>query len=134
MSRGKKPILVSPVPYGWHLHTCPVRTLRAWLTLSGITDGPVFREINRHGRLGTTRLHTDSVARIIKRACSLAGLDPSHYAGHSLRSGMATAAAAGNAPERAIMRQGRWKTRAMVDRYVRHGTIWQECASAYMGL
>jgi hypothetical protein len=47
---------------------------------------------------------------------------------------METSAAAGGAPERAIMRQGRWTSRAMVDRYVRHGTLWQECAAAYMGL
>ncbi len=51
-----------------------------------------------------------------------------------MRSGMATSAAAGGAPERAIMRQGRWTSRAMVDRYVRHGTIWQACAAAYIGL
>jgi len=80
------------------------------------------------------RLHADSVARIIKRTCTLAGLDPDRYSDHSLRSGMATSAAAGGAPERAIMRQGRWTSRAMVDRYVRHGTLWQECAAAYMGL
>ena len=59
---------------------------------------------------------------------------PAANSGHSLRSGMATSAAAGGAPERAIMRQVRWASRAMVDRYVRHGTIWQECAAAYMGL
>ena len=98
------------------------------------TEGPLWREINRHGNLGAGRLHANSVATIIKRTCALTGLDPARYSGHSLRSGMATAAAAGGAPERAIMRQGRWTTRTMVDRYVRHGTIWQECAAAYMGL
>ena len=125
---------VVAVPYGSHPQTCPVRSLRAWLTLSGISEGPLWREVDRHGNLGDERLHADSVARIIKRACALAGFDPAHYSGHSLRSGMATATAAGGAPERAIMRQGRWSSRAMVDRYVRHGTIWQECAAAYMGL
>lgn len=126
--------VVVAVPYGSHPETCPVRALRAWLTLSGITEGPVWREVDRHGNMGAARLHADSVGRIIKRACALAGLDPTRYSGHSMRSGMATAAAAGGAPERAIMRQGRWSSRAMVDRYVRHGTIWQECAAAYMGL
>ncbi len=125
---------VVAVPYGSHPQTCPVRSLCAWLTLSGISEGPLWREIDRHGNLGDERLHADSVARIIKRTCALAGLDPARYSGHSLRSGMATAAAAGGAPERAIMRQGRWTSRAMVDRYIRHGTIWQECAAAYMGL
>ncbi len=125
---------VVPIPYGSHPHTCPVRALQAWLTVSGIGEGPLWRKVDRHGRLGAGRLDTGSVARIIKHTCTLAGLDPARYAGHSLRSGMATAAAAGGAPERAIMRQGRWTTRTMVDRYVRHGTIWQECAAAYMGL
>ena len=126
--------IVVAVPYGSHPQTCPVRSLRAWLTQSGIAEGPLWREVDRHGNLGEERLHADSVARIIKRACTLAGLDPARYSGHSLRSGMATAAAAGGAPERAIMRQGRWSSRAMVDRYVRHGTIWQECAATYLGL
>ena len=125
---------VVAVPYGSHPQTCPVRSLRAWLTLSGIFEGPLWREVDRHGNLGDERLHADSVARIIKRACALAGLDHARYSGHSLRSGMATSAAAGGAPERAIMRQGRWSSRAMVDRYIRYGTIWQECAAAYMGL
>lgn len=123
---------VVAVPYGSHPHTCPVRSLRAWLALSGISEGPIWREIDRQGNLGDRRLHTDSVARIIKRTCALARLDPARYSGHSLRSGMATSAAAGGAPERAIMRQGRWTSRAMVNRYVRHRTVWQECAAAYM--
>jgi site-specific recombinase XerD len=126
--------MVVAVPYGSHPQTCPVRSLRTWLTLSGLTEGPLWREVDRHGNLAADRLHPDSVGRTIKRACVLAGLDPARYSGHSLRSGMATSAAAGGAPERAIMRQGRWSSRAMVDRYVRHGTIWQECAAAYMGL
>src|SRR5260370_38172254 len=125
---------VVAAPYGSPPQTCPVRSLCAWLTLSGISEGPLWREIDRHGNLGDERLHADSVARIIKRTCALAGLDPARYSGHSLRSAMATAPAAGSAPERAIMRQGRWTSRAMVDRYIRHGTIWQECAAAYMGL
>ena len=125
--------MVVAVPYGSHPQTCPVRSLRTWLTLSGLTEGPLWREVDHHGNLAADRLHPDSVGRTIKRACVLAGLDPARYSGHSLRSG-ATSAAADVAPERAIMRQGRWSSRAMVDRYVRHGTIWQECAAAYMGL
>jgi integrase len=74
---------------------------------------PLWREVDRHGTLGSVRLHADAVGRIIKRTCALAGLDPVRYSGHSLRSGMATAAATGGAPERAIMCQGRWASRAM---------------------
>src|SRR5947199_7766791 len=34
---------VVAVPYGSHPHTCPVRSLRTWLSVSGITDGPLWR-------------------------------------------------------------------------------------------
>ena len=43
------------------------------------------------------------VAIIIKKYVELAGLDPSRYAGHSLRSGFATTAAEFGAEERNIM-------------------------------
>ena len=38
------------------------------------------------------------------------------------------------APERAIMRQGRWRSTATVRRYIRTGDLWQENASAWLGL
>jgi integrase len=67
---------VVPVPYGSHPQTCPVRALRAWLALAAITEGPLWREIDRHGNVGTARLHAHSVGGIIKRTCTPAGLDP----------------------------------------------------------
>jgi integrase len=117
-------VAIVAVPYGSHPQTCPLRSLRAWLTLSGDLRGPrCGARSTATATLGAGRLQKDSVARIIKRACAPAGLDPACCSGHSLRSGMATSAAAGGAPERAIMRQGRWSSQVMVDRYVRHGTI-----------
>jgi hypothetical protein len=43
------------------------------------------------------------VALIVKRCAKAAGLDSEKYAGHSLRSGLATAAAIADVSERAIM-------------------------------
>jgi integrase len=77
-----------------------VRALRHWLAVSENNEGPVFRAINRHGQLAETRLSEKAVALIAKRACRLAGLDPDRYAGHSLRSGLATSAAEGDGPYR----------------------------------
>jgi hypothetical protein len=51
-----------------------------------------------------------------------------------LRSGCATQAAVEGAPERAIMRQGRWRSAATVRRYIPTGDLWQENASAWLGL
>ena len=102
------------VPYGSRLETCPVRTAQSWLSAAAITTGPVFREItkadriidpytDKKGRQRGVRLGDKAVALIVKRAAQAAGLDPTRYAGHSLRAGLATSAAAAGASERAIM-------------------------------
>jgi site-specific recombinase XerD len=55
--------------------------------------GPVFRPVLKGGRLQDARLSNLGAARIVKRYAERAGLDPSAYAGHSLRSGFLTSAA-----------------------------------------
>jgi site-specific recombinase XerC len=110
------------LPFGSVYATCPVRTLRAWLDASGMTSGALFRSISRHGRLGD-RIRGRDVARVVQRTAAAAGLDRSLYSGHSLRSGLATAAAKAGKSDRSIMAQGRWTGRSMVDRYVRGATL-----------
>ncbi len=90
--------------------------------------------MNRHDQIQDRRLTAEGVALVVKRAAERAGLDPTRYAGHSLRSGLATAAAAGGAPERAIMRQTGHRSVEMVRRYIRAGSLFQENAAAYVGL
>jgi integrase len=122
------------VPHGSDPVTCPVRTLRAWLDASVIAEGPVFRGIDRGGRVRSERLTGHAIARIVKRAASLAGLDSRVFSGHSLRAGLATSSAKAGKPDRAIMRQGRWTSRAMVDRYVRAVDVFEENAASGIGL
>ena len=128
------------VPYGQHDRTCPVLALQRWLVESGITDehglngsGKVFRSVTRHSSIGES-LSTKAVSLIVKRAAEGAGLDPSKYAGHSLRSGFATSAAAAGASERAIMKQGRWRSLPVARRYIRDGSLFLENAAASIGL
>ncbi|RAI42923.1 site-specific integrase [Rhodoplanes roseus] len=78
------------VPHGVTLQ--PVAALDAWLSAAAITEGPVFRPIDRFGRVGATRLTDRSVALVIKRWATAAGLDPTLFAGHSLRAGFVTQA------------------------------------------
>jgi len=75
------------IPYGSNPETCPVRVLQSWLELAGITTGPLFRSISRHGRVQPGRLSGGDVARVVKKLATRAGLDPARYAGHSLRAG-----------------------------------------------
>lgn len=122
------------LPYGAVESTCPVRTLRAWLDAIGILEGAVFPSVSRHGKLGQRLLGGD-VARIVQRTAAVAGLDPTLYSGHSLRSGLATAAAKAGKKDRRIMAQGRWKSRATVDRYVRDAKLLDsENAASGIGL
>lgn len=84
--------LEKPLPFVHGL--CAATALKAWLVASGITEGPVFRPMNRNGVPRNDRLHPQSVALIIKAACEKVGLDPKAYSGHSLRSGHVTEARA----------------------------------------
>jgi site-specific recombinase XerD len=77
-----------PIPRGGKLQ--PVAALLAWLEAAGITEGPIFREIDRHGRVGTAALSDRSVARIVKKVLGAAGLNASDFSGHSLRAGFVT--------------------------------------------
>jgi site-specific recombinase XerD len=125
---------VIAVPYGRHEATCPVLAVRIWLDASGITAGPVFRAVDRHGNVANGRLSDRAVATIVKRSAEAAGLNPADYAGHSLRSGMATAAARAGASERSIMNQTRHRSVAMVRRYIHRGQMFADNAAGQVGL
>ena len=84
--------------------------------------------------MGTVRLHKDSVGLVVKRAAEAAGLNPSNYAGHSLRAGLATQAYLNGAGELAIMRQTGHRSLAMVRRYIRDGSLFRENPAAKLGL
>ena len=122
------------LPFGSNPATCPVRSFQDWLDASGIVEGPLFRPITRHGKMGCVRLSTKAVARIVKRYIKGIGLDATHFASHSLRSGLATSAAIAGASEAAIMRQTRHRSLVTVRRYIRDGSLFRENAAAVLGL
>lgn len=122
------------IPYGSKPATCPARALTRWLEVSRITEGPLFRPINRHSQIQPARLSDKAVALVVKRHAEAAGLDPSRYAGHSLRAGLATSAAAAGASERAIMNQTGHRSEKMVRKYIRDGSLFRDNAAAAVGL
>ena len=107
---------------------CPVEALDAWLSASGITDGPVFRQMRKGGRVGTNRLSPEAVAAIVKRRVREIGLDPGCYSGHSLRAGFVTSAAAAGVPAWRIKAQTGHASDAMVGRYIRHAALFDRDA------
>ena len=46
---------------------CPVAAVKAWLAASQVCDGPMFRSVDRHGRVGETGLSGGAIALIVKR-------------------------------------------------------------------
>ncbi len=112
--------------------TDPATAVRDWREAAGISEGPLFREVDRGGRVGATRLSDRAVARIVKKAAVSVGIDPALASGHSLRSGLATSAAAAGAPERAIMATTGHRSTTMVRRYIRQGSKYVETASRYL--
>ena len=108
---------------------CPVAALNQWLQVSGIGTGPVFRPLDRAGRVGKARLSGDAVAIIVRERVAAVGLDPSGYSGHSLRAGLATSAAQIGVPTWRIRAQTRHASDAMLARYVRDGELFTENAA-----
>ena len=122
------------IPPGAEEATCPVRALAEWRTAAGFTSGPLFRSVNRHGQVLGARLSGEGVAMVVKRYVDKLGYDPAQFAGHSLRSGLATSAAAAGKSERAIMNQTGHRSVATLRRYIRDGNLFRENAAGGIGL
>jgi integrase len=74
-----------------------------------------------------------ALAEIVASRAAAAGLE-GDFAGHSLRSEFATAAARAGRSEAAIMRHGRWKSVQIARRYIRQGARWDDNPAADLGL
>jgi integrase len=98
---------------------CPVKAIIKWRELAGIESGYLFRSVNKHDQVGTTKLHADSVCRIIKHAIKLSGRDPSKYSSHSARAGFVTSAAAAQMPLAEIAQVTKHRGMQSLQRYLR---------------
>jgi integrase len=114
------------IPYGSSPESCPVVALRAWQTSGGNASGPLFRSLDGRGRVTARRLSAQSVNLILKRHLSRLGADPSLMGSHSLRAGLVTAAALAGVPEWAIQRHTGHRSAAVLRRYIRIGSLFQE--------
>jgi site-specific recombinase XerD len=109
---------------------CPVKSLREWLDAAGIQSGPIFRPINKAGVVGAGRLTAQSVALVVKTHAESAGLDAKQFAGHSLRAGFLTSAAAAGKSIFKMMDQSRHKSVDTLRGYVRDAELFKDHAGA----
>ncbi len=103
---------------------CPVAALDKWLLVCGIDSGPVFRPLDRTGRVSIHRLSGDAVSIVIRERAAAAGIDPSNYSGHSLRAGFCTSAAQAGVSALKIRAQTGHASDAMLARYIRDAELF----------
>ena len=111
--------MVKAIPYFENKIFCPVSNLKEWIN---------FISINKTKNKKIFEMSDRNVALIIKKYSKLAGLNPSNYAGHSLRSGFATSTAENGAEERQIMAMTGHKSNQMVRRYIQESNLFKNNA------
>lgn len=109
---------------------CAVRAVLCWrATLATATppiiDGRLFRRIDRHGNIGAS-LQSAAVNTLVKRSAAAAGLDPSAFGAHSLRSGWITSGAQAGVHEATLMKHSRHLSIPVFRGYVREANKWRE--------
>lgn len=122
------------LPFGADPATCPVMALQAWLAASGISEGRLFRSINRHGQIAASGLSKQAVSLVVKRRVESVGLDPARFSGHSLRAGFCTSAAMAGSSERAIAAQSGHRSVQVLRRYIRIGGAFTDNAVTDLGM
>lgn len=88
----------------------PVLVLKDWLERAGISEGAVFRGIDRWGNLEKRALTPQAVNLILKRRIAAAGLDPQAFSAHGLRSGYLTETARRGIPLPEAMQQSQHRS------------------------
>lgn len=95
----------------------PVTALQEWLQRAQITDGAVFRGIDRWSHLDRRALTPQAVNLVLKRRIADAGLDPALFSAHGLRSGYLTETARQGIPLIEAMQQSLHRSVNQASRY-----------------
>jgi integrase len=111
---------------------CPVREVRTWMELAGITGGPLFRWLRKGGAVAGDRLSGEAVSALIKRRARGIGLDQAKFSGHSLRAGFVTSAARAGIATHLIRQQTGHASDATMSRYIREGSIFTQNAAGQL--
>ena len=111
------------IPVGRTRH-CPVGALEDWIARAGLIEGPLFRPVDRHGRIHPNALTGEAVSLVIKERVAAAAINPAGFSGHSLRAGLATSAAQAGVATWRIRAQTGHASDATLSKYVRDGELF----------
>ena len=98
---------------------CPVEAYLEWINAAEITQGPVFRGVNRWGQLADDALHPSSIIAIVRSCCQKAGIEGSDaFSSHSLRRGFANWANDQRWDTKSLMEYVGWRDVHSAMRYI----------------
>jgi integrase len=100
----------------------PVDALNAWLAVTKIETGSIFRKIDRWGNVSTRALEPSAVNAVVKQRAAMAGLEPGEFSAHGLRSGYLTEAANRGIPLPEAMEQSRHRSVQQASSYYNSAT------------
>ena len=93
--------------------------IKDWISNAALTEGLVFRRIDRWGRVGEKQLHRDSITALLRELFRQSGLsEPDRYSSHSLRRGFAAWANANRWDVKSLMEYVGWKDVQSALRYL----------------
>lgn len=95
---------------------CPVRAARQWLSISHVSEGHLFRKIDRHGNVAKNGLWPNSLSKIFNRRfleCNI-----SKRSAYTFRRGFATWAAKNGWTVTALKEYVGWKDGKSAERYI----------------
>jgi integrase len=125
------------IVFGRFEATCPVRALHRWLDSAAITSGPVFRKVNKAGRVEGRRLSEDAVRQILLRRAAQADVKGSlaePVSPHGLRAGFVTTAYRNGVPDEEIMGHTRHRSLTTMRSYVRRAKLSKTAPTGKLGL
>lgn len=125
------------IDFGAETETCPVTALKQWLKAGGIKSGPIFRKINKAGRVQTSRFSGDAVRQVLlKRAvmAALKGTRREPISPHGMRVGFVTTAYRNGVLDEEIMDHTRHRSLETMRGYVRRSKLRGKRASSKLGL
>lgn len=98
---------------------CPVAAYLSWIGLAQLSEGPVFRAIDRWGHISESGLHINSLVPLLRAVFHAAGIPLAfEYSGHSLRRGFANWATSNDWDLKTLMEYVGWRDVHSAMRYV----------------
>jgi len=98
---------------------CPVDAYVAWIELAGLSEGAVFRAVDRWGHVGERGLHINSLVPLLRNLFAAAGVSsPGQFSGHSLRRGFANWATSNGWDLKTLMQYVGWRDVQSAMRYL----------------